>query len=146
MRFIILPPVTMLLTAATMLVLHRYAPVQRFWTIDLLGWALVGSGLLTAAWHARLFRRIGTNIQTFGEPTMLTRSGLFAYTRNPMYVGFVSALLGLAIALGTLTPFAGVLVYAALVKWWYVPFEERAMRRKFGDAYTAYCLEVRRWL
>jgi protein-S-isoprenylcysteine O-methyltransferase Ste14 len=132
-----------------MFALDAYLPLLAFlWqpSISYLGSVLTVGGLVIASWHARLFKRIGANIQTFGEPTRLTRAGLFGYTRNPMYLGFVLVLLGLAIVLGSLSPFAGPLLYAALVNWWYIPFEERAMLNKFGPEYNAYCRDVRRWI
>ena len=148
MRLLILPPITMLMTAAAMVALHLHVPFMRLWPAPAayLGLAVMLAGLLAASWHARLFKRLGANIQTFGEPTVLTRDGLFGYSRNPMYLGFVAALAGLAIALGSASPFAGVAAYAALANWWYVPFEERAMRRRFGDEYLNYCRQVRRWI
>ncbi len=147
-RFIILPPITMLLTAALMVALDRYAPILHMWRWPASGVGIVFIvlGIGIAQWHARLFERIGANIQTFGEPSAITRAGLFSRTRNPMYLGFVLALSGVAIVLGSLTPLAALLAYAALAQWWYIPFEERAMLRKFGAEYQSYCAEVRRWL
>lgn len=147
MRQLTLPPATMLLTAGLMTSLHVLQPVAILWRppLSYLGLVLVAAGILVASWHARLFKRIGANIQTFGEPTALTRAGLFRLTRNPMYLGFVVALLGLFFVLGSLSPAIGVLWYAALANWWYIPFEEQAMRRKFGQEYLGYCREVRRW-
>lgn len=148
MRFLILPPITMLLTGAVMVALNNYLPMGRAWTapFSYLGVMLMGAGISIAHWHARLFKRVGANIQTFGEPSALTREGLFRHTRNPMYLGFVLALLGLAVLLGSVSPFLALALYAALVNWWYIPFEEKALRRKFGDEYLRYCRQVRRWI
>ena len=148
MRFVILPPIAMLFAAALMAALDTWLPVKILWTapISYAGGVLIIVGIGIAQWHARLFKRIGTNIQTFGEPTRLSRDGLFRYSRNPMYLGFLMALLGGWIMLGSLSPGVGVLLYAALTNWWYIPFEERAMALKFGDLYAAYCRDVRRWI
>jgi len=147
-RFIILPPITMLLTAAVMAALDAAMPVTILWHVPIsyIGIALIALGIGIAQWHARMFKKIGANIQTFGEPTQLCRDGLFRYTRNPMYLGFLIALSGLAVLLGSLSPFAGLVLYAALANWWYVPYEERAMRRRFGESYRTYCKDVRRWI
>jgi protein-S-isoprenylcysteine O-methyltransferase Ste14 len=63
-----------------------------------------------------------------------------------MYLGFVLALLGVAVLMGRSTPFAPVLAFFAAAQFWYIPFEEQAMRARFGGAFEAYCARVRRWL
>ena len=63
-----------------------------------------------------------------------------------MYLGFVLVLTGLAVILGSVTPFAVLALFALLVDRWYIRFEERAMLRRFGDAYRSYRQRVRRWL
>ena len=55
-----------------------------------------------------------------------------------MYLGFVLFLAGLATVLGTLVPFAGPVVFAAIADRWYIAFEEAALGRKFGQRYEAY--------
>lgn len=103
-------------------------------------------GLGIAQWHAALFRRVGTNIHTFRPPDFLLRRGLFRVSRNPMYLGFVVALVGVALALGSLWSAIIVPLYALLVDRWYVAYEERALTARFGAEYAAYRREVRRWL
>jgi protein-S-isoprenylcysteine O-methyltransferase Ste14 len=111
-----------------------------------LGVILVAAGLGIAGRHARLFHYLGTNIYTFGEPGQMTTDALYSHTRNPMYLGLLIVLIGLAVALGRLSPFVGPLVFFALANFWYIPWEERAMARKFGEAYAEYSRTVRRWL
>jgi protein-S-isoprenylcysteine O-methyltransferase Ste14 len=147
MRKLLLPPVVLLLSAMLMVVLHSWWPVLR-WVPHPWNWgaaALIVAGLAIAQWHARLFRRLGTNIQTFGEPGQLATEGLFRRTRNPMYLGMLLALAGLALVLGSLSPLAVWLLFFALMQMWYVPFEERAMAQRFGDAYREYQRQVPRW-
>ncbi|WP_010628154.1 isoprenylcysteine carboxylmethyltransferase family protein [Halomonas sp. KM-1] len=148
MRWLILPPSALLFTAVIMVLLDLYAPLVRLWETPYRwgGIAVLLVGLGIAQWHAHLFRRLETNIDTFGEPGSLTRQGLFAVTRNPMYLGFVIALTGLAICLGSAAPFLAALCFALLVNFWYIPVEERNMQHKFGQAYLDYKAAVRRWL
>ncbi|HYF43391.1 MAG TPA: isoprenylcysteine carboxylmethyltransferase family protein [Ramlibacter sp.] len=131
-----------------MLALHRHAPVLQLWDGSLrwLGLLPVAAGLAIASWHARLFRRRGTNIDTFGEPGTIVREGMFRRTRNPMYLGFVITLSGLAACLGSLSPFLAVAAFKLLVHHWYIRVEERAMLRKFGQDYLEYQRTVPRWL
>lgn len=144
----ILPPVAFVLCVAAMAALHAVAPVVGLLPspFNWAGVAFVVGGLGIASWHARLFRRVGTNIQTFGEPDMLVREGLFKVSRNPMYLGFSTALLGVAILLGSATPFGAALAFVLLADRWYIEVEEAAMLKKFGVEYERYREQVPRWL
>ncbi len=148
MRFIILPPAVMVFTAALMVLLHKFVPIGHLWQSPYRwdGIVLLVLGLGVAQWHARLFKRLNTNINTFGEPDTLTTEGLFSVSRNPMYLGFVIALTGLAVLLGSVSPFLGVIGFALLANYWYIPYEEHRMLNKFGKQYLEYRARVRRWL
>ena len=151
MQRLLLPPVVWLASVGLMVILQRLWPVGRLPAgaafSAMVGGAVLGVlGIGIAHWHAQLFRRIGTNINTFGEPGKLTTAGLFAHTRNPMYLGMLVALVGAAMALSALSPWLVVLVFFVLLQAWYIPVEERAMAARFGSQYADYCRHVRRWL
>ena len=87
-----------------------------------------------------------TEINTFKPPKRLVTDGLFRYSRNPIYLGFTLALLGWAIVLGNLAALDGVLLFFLAAHFWYIPFEEKAMKKEFGTVYEQYKKQVRRWL
>ena len=62
-----------------------------------------------------------------------------------MYLGLVLAGTGAAMFSGTLTALLLAAVFALIVRYWYIAYEESAMRRRFGDSYDAYCRKVGRW-
>lgn len=148
MHTVFLPPVVMLLIIAVMAVLNQYLPVIRLWEMHFcwIGIPLVVLGLGMAQWHVHLFRKIGTNVNTFKEPGILTREGLYRFSRNPVYLGFMVMLAGVWMILGSVSPLVGLAAFWLLANYWYIPFEERAMLSKFGDEYIAYRKSVRRWL
>jgi len=76
----------------------------------------------------------------------LVTDGLFALTRNPMYIAMVVMCLGFAFLLGRAPMFAAPFFMFAVLNWVFIPFEEAKMRRQFGDAYAAYTKRVRRWV
>lgn len=147
MRVFLLPPSVVLITISLMVLLHRHWPAFEWMPSPAhwLGLLPMAIGIGIAQWHARLFKRVGTNIDTFGEPGTLTTDGLFGRTRNPMYLGMLICLIGVAWLLGTLSPWLGPLGFYLLARTWYIPLEEQAMARKFGDAYMAYQRTVPRW-
>lgn len=147
MRFVI-PPVLVIalvggmLLADSMLASPELVKAPFTW----FGSIAVVAGLAMAVGHARLFRVLGINIQTFGEPTGLCEQGMFSRTRNPMYLGMVVLLLGTAWWLGSLIAFAGPALFWLAAQRWYIPYEEDQMRRKYGDRYASYCERVPRWI
>jgi protein-S-isoprenylcysteine O-methyltransferase Ste14 len=76
----------------------------------------------------------------------LVTDGLFALTRNPMYIAMIVMCIGFAFLLGRATMFAAPAMMFAVLNWVFIPFEETKMRRQFGDAYDAYTKRVRRWI
>jgi protein-S-isoprenylcysteine O-methyltransferase Ste14 len=148
MRNLLLPPIVLVISAAAMVLLHCTGPLA---TLLAPPWNAVGvafflAGLAVAQWHARLFRRVGTEINTFRRPGRLVREGLFRVSRNPMYLGFAIALAGVALGLGSASPWLAWLLFILLTDRWYIRVEEAAMLACFGDEYAAYQREVRRWL
>ncbi len=119
------------------------APVGAWRLIGILPLAF-GLGLVLNG--GRLFDQIDTNIKTFGEPDALVSSGPFRWTRNPMYLGFVLLLVGVAILVGGITGWIGPVVFFVAADRWYIPFEETRMIETFGVDYEAYRGKVSRWL
>jgi protein-S-isoprenylcysteine O-methyltransferase Ste14 len=148
MRWYLVPLTHFYILAGVMAVLRWGMPVAVLipgpW--NWFGIILVVAGLVIAGRHARLFYNLGTNIYTFGEPGQMTTDALYSRSRNPMYLGLLITLFGLAVVLGRLSPFVGPLVFFTLANFWYIPWEERAMSQKFGEAYAEYRRAVRRWL
>ena len=116
-------------------------PLHLRWA-PLLSWGYVQYRL---AGTYRIVRAGGPPGMSQGQPDRLVTSGVYAHTRNPMYLGHV-IFLG-ALTLTTRSPLA-LAVTTALVPW----FDNRARRdehrlsRLFGDHYDVYAAHVPRWL
>lgn len=76
----------------------------------------------------------------------LVISGAFRFTRNPMYLGMAFALVALAIGLESPWSLIGVVGFMSFLTVFQIIPEERAMQKRFGEAYEAYKKQVRRWL
>lgn len=82
-----------------------------------------------------------------GHPTSkLVTTGVFSVSRNPLYLGGVCVLVGVALALNL--PWVLVLLLPAIVACHYVLIapEERYLAAKFGKEYHIYAASVRRWI
>jgi protein-S-isoprenylcysteine O-methyltransferase Ste14 len=106
-----------------------------------LGLAIVLTGVLT-------FRRAKTTVNplTPEATTTIVTSGIYRFTRNPMYLGFLLVLAGWAIYLSNLLAFALLLLFVWYMNRFQILPEERALAAKFSHAFTAYKCSVRRWL
>lgn len=111
-----------------------------------LGIPVMLAGLLVSTAASWAFRWAGTSVQLHGDTSHLVTDGVFRYSRNPMYLGMVVWLLGLAILLGTLTPFLFPLLVFVLLNTTLVPMEERSLRQLHPAEYAEYSRRVRRWL
>ena len=63
-----------------------------------------------------------------------------------MYLGMVLLLLGVAILLGSFTPFFVIPVFIILINQVFINFEEQMMEKQFGRAWIEYTFRVRRWI
>ncbi|OGV02154.1 MAG: hypothetical protein A2330_03470 [Ignavibacteria bacterium RIFOXYB2_FULL_36_7] len=114
---------------------------------NLIGLPFLLSGLIIAQTSKKLFIKLKTNVNTFNEPDKLVTTGFYKYSRNPMYLGFVIAILGIAILYqGAISSFIFVLLFFVIADGWYIRFEENAMLNKFGEEYKLYCQNTRRWI
>ncbi|MBN1122471.1 MAG: isoprenylcysteine carboxylmethyltransferase family protein [Anaerolineae bacterium] len=94
----------------------------------------------------RAFSTRGTTVKPFEESSALVITGVFCLTRNPMYLGFTLVLIGIALLLGSLTPWAVVAVFAVLMEVLFIRVEEAMLEERFGADYCEYKQRTRRWI
>lgn len=121
---------------------------QRLFRSTIAGWGGVGLGVvgvlilvLSLASFGNSFR-VGIDID---KPGRLVTTGIFALSRNPIYVGFVAFLVGQFLVFPNWIPLlylagATVLIHRQVLR------EEDFMRRRYGQQYIEYCGQVRRYL
>lgn len=80
------------------------------------------------------------------KASTLVTTGIFQITRNPMYLGFTVALLGWGLFLWHLIAMILVIFFWMYLNFVQIPLEEKALNRLFGEVFTQYCKNVRRWL
>ena len=143
------PPVVALLVGGIMwmakhapfLAIPRNIVLLAAATLVLAGFAIAGAGLIS-------FRRAGTTVHPHRpqETSALVTTGIYRYSRNPMYAGMLLIVVAWAVYLGSLWALAGPVVFVLYINRFQILPEERVLSAKFGETYAAYRSKVRPWL
>ena len=115
-------------------------------SLILIGLGFIGLGFLLAFNSIARFVRAKTGVVPFSESTALITEGFYKYTRNPMYVGMNSFLLGLMLILKNPLNILFLIIFFFVVRNMFVLKEEVQMEETFGEDYLTYKGKVRRWL
>ena len=112
----------------------------------LIGVALIGAGVALTAVAALQMVLHHTSFVPRRDPSELVTGGVFALSRNPIYLGDALMLAGLC--LWWHAPLALVLVpvFMAAITWRFILGEEARIAARFGDSYARYRARTRRWL
>jgi protein-S-isoprenylcysteine O-methyltransferase Ste14 len=146
---IIRPPIAWVVAVLAGLALNWLLPlpfVPATVLADWLGAIVFALALALLAWAIATIARAGSNVPTNRPTTTIVDSGPYRFTRNPIYLGMVLGLVGLAIALNSLWLLLMLVPFALVIRYGVVAREEAYLERKFGDVYRCYCARVRRWL
>jgi protein-S-isoprenylcysteine O-methyltransferase Ste14 len=87
-----------------------------------------------------------TTVKPFEESNRLLQNGAYGISRNPMYLGFESILIGITFLLGTISPLLVVLTFPYLINRFFIRIEEQMLETKFSDEWGQYKSRVRKWL
>lgn len=101
-----------------------------------------------SAWLRCLgFRRASTAVNPLAphQASSLLESGIYRYSRNPMYLGFVIALLALAVVVGSLYALLGVVAFSVYIHYLQILPEEQALQQRFGTSFRRYKQRFGRW-
>jgi len=108
--------------------------------------AVAGAGIALSG--ARAFRRARTTISPLkpDAASSLVTSGVFRYTRNPMYLGICLVLVAWALYLSSAAAFLGPVVFVVYITRFQIMPEERVLAGIFGATFADYRIRTRRWV
>ncbi|MBL8221738.1 MAG: phosphatidylethanolamine N-methyltransferase family protein [Bryobacterales bacterium] len=111
-----------------------------------IGGLMMVSGLAFAVLSVAAFAVRGRGTPApFDPPRRFVACGPYTVVRNPMYVGGLTALGGLALYLGSSAMLLFAVLWGLFAHLFVVLYEEPVLRAKFGREYEAYCACVPRW-
>ncbi|PJA31684.1 MAG: isoprenylcysteine carboxyl methyltransferase [Zetaproteobacteria bacterium CG_4_9_14_3_um_filter_53_7] len=150
LRLKIPPPVVALLCAAAIWGLSELLPAHNI-GVEIrhgISYVLLAMAITVDLWALVSFMRVKTTIDPRypHKTSVIVSSGIYRYTRNPMYLGLVLILSALSIWLGAkfgLFIVAGFIMY---INTFQIIPEEEHLEKQFGDVYIRYKEKVRRWI
>lgn len=105
-------------------------------------WA-AGLAVMLTGW--RLFVDAHVAIRPTDDTVRLVTGGIYRWTRNPMYLGLVVMVAGIAVGRGTWPHYVAAAVLFVILDRVFCRFEEAKLTARFGEEYIAYARRVRRW-
>lgn len=143
-----LPPVWFAAAWLLSEVLARTAPLVRIdgdW-LDAVAVVTLLGGLGLAVWSALWFRAKRTRIEPRQRPSALIIEGPYRFSRNPIYLGLVLILAGLAFRTGALSALLPALLLPVILQRRFILGEEALLRRAFGPAADEFFERTPRWI
>ncbi len=112
----------------------------------------IGGGIVAALGIALILisaprhKKAGSNVEPWKPTTTIITTGVYAYSRNPIYLGMALAHGGLALCAGSMAAFATLVLSILVTQTYVIAREERYLEAKFGAPYDEYKKRVRRWI
>ena len=139
------PPIILLASFVSQIILLFSFPIS----IDLsslLGLILVISGLSLVFVSFRFMRKMKTTFIPDGTPEVLISSGPFKFSRNPIYLGMLTILVGIAFLMSSLSAIIIAFVFGIIINFTWIAHEEKKLHELFSEDWENYSSKVRRWI
>ncbi len=142
------PVVTGAVTAIGMWLVSRTLPTLAFAPLRVVaaGLGLVGVAITALAVLSFWRARTTVNPMKPSSTSFLVTSGIYGFTRNPMYLGMLFVLVGWALYLANVLAFLFLPTFILYMNRFQIEPEERALTSLFGREFVEYASQVRRWM
>lgn len=147
MKKIFIPPTLVFISLFAITGFYFLLPAYNLiaFPLNLLGIAVCIAGFMIMGRINELFSKNKTTLAIKHSSTFV-RDGLFAKTRNPMYIGMFLLLLGAAFCFRNVIALMVPFIFILIMNYVFVPREEKLMAEVFGAEYLEYKKTVRRWI
>ena len=145
---LIYPPMWLAFGIVAIFVLNEFYPAARYTSVagQVVGAVFILVGLVLLVIAGGLFKQAGTDMIPFKNVTALVTTGVYRFTRNPMYLGMALVLIGCAVTVGASSALIVPPVFMVIIEVRFIRREEDMLREIFPEEFPAYCQRVRRWL
>lgn len=144
----IYPPMWLAFGIVAQFVCNEYFPGSRFTSVQgqVAGSVVLLLGLVLLVLAGGLFKQADTDMVPFKDVSALVTSGIYRFSRNPMYLGMALILLGCAIIVGVANALVVPVVFMVIIHYRFILPEEQLLRQLFPETFPVYCSQVRRWI
>ena len=150
MKLLLPPPIQALLSAIMMWLISRYFLRANFSSsiVNLFGLVFLIIAAIIIILSINKFREIKTTISPLNpdNTSSLVSTGIYKYTRNPMYFGLLLMLFSTALFLKNFISFLILPLFILFITKNQILPEEEALENIFGEKYKNYKKKVRRWI
>ena len=139
------PPVILLASIVLQIILLFSFPIS----VDLsslLGLILILSGISLVFVSIRFMRKMKTTFIPDGTPEVLISSCPFKFSRNPIYLGMLTVLVGVAFLMSSLSAIIIAFVFGIIINFTWIAHEEKKLHELFSEDWENYSSKVRRWI
>lgn len=143
------PPLTMMAVILAGFALERFVPFRLPLpkaVATTAGAILLAVGLAVGVFAARALFRGGSHPNPHRPSQGLVTSGIYARTRNPIYISMALLILGFGILARNGWHLIGLALFLLIVDRTQIPREEKYLDARFGEAFRDYKRRVRRWV
>lgn len=150
LRLLVPPPLVALVSALLMWGISSQLDALQFAFPfqEIAAYAFIGLGVMIDIISIFAFRRAKTTVTPLApeKASSLVVSGLYRFTRNPMYLGLLLILIGAALLLGSFANLVVLVAFVAYITAFQIKPEEERLQEVFGAQYHSYKQKVRRWI
>ena len=109
---------------------------------------LVALGFIVSLSGVASFRVAKTTVNPLSpsESTSLVTTGVYKFSRNPMYVAMASILVGIVFFFGNIASFLSVVLFCWIITQFQIKPEEKVLTEMFGQSFLDYSQRTRRWI
>ena len=142
------PPIITLICGLGIYFSRPLFPKYNYISIDIIAASFLLLGIIILITAVLSFKRQSTTVSPLQpeKASYLVVSGIFKYSRNPMYLGMLLILISMTIKFNFV---GGILIIFAFItfitKFQIIP-EETALERLFGKEFTGYKKKTKRWI
>lgn len=142
-----MPPVILFIAILFQIALYKILPIMIiFENMYWIGIVVVFLGFFIFISSLMAFRINKTTMIPFQDSSFLITNGIYKYTRNPMYLGMLIVLFGIAIYFGSISPFMIPTLFIPVMNNRIIKHEELMLEKQFGRSYMIFKNSVRRWI
>ena len=142
------PPILTLLCIYFIYALDELSPNFTFMYQDVFAYFIGVEALLIIIFAIKEFKKAGTTLSPLkiDEASSLVTTGIFKFSRNPMYLGLTSLQIATGFFFGNWFMVLIIPMFIFYITFYQIIPEEKVLQGKFGDDFKIYCSKVGRWL